>query len=774
MDSIKHIAIVGGNKEGLSLLPLLEKDPGVRVELIVESNPDALIYKLNELGFRMARKFNIRTSSDLNDLLAGEGYDLIIDASSDPHIRTFLEQEAFQSTEIISELSARLLWAYREEKLPGSGKKSSSKLLASLNEIVQAVNLTKDKKQVSALILKVAIEATDADNGSLMLLDPADNILKVEVAEGIPEEIIPTIRCPIGEGIAGKVARDGKPLLLSGRADDRNFRILRKREDVKSALCVPLMINGSTVGVLNLNNLRTIDGFTEEDLAFITKLAAFDTEILIKSQEYELLRGDARTFRIWKELNSILNSPPPLEERLIQLCRTLSRHFRESVCSIYLLDRSTRELTLTASSLKEFRPSERLKVHLKEGIDGWAASEQEVVILREFPSLDPHAQKAFMSIPLVSEGEVTGVMNIQLISTRGLTEDEETLLRDIGRHLSTAIHSARKEDSAYLRATRMEAVHEAGVNLLSITDLDKLLELIPPSASMIMDADGCILRLSEKDGMMKIRSTYSMWEDEILEKVFELDGEISARVQQTLAPVHIRELGKETGTERFGKVVKSLIALPLLEEGKLQGILTIYDKIPKGSFHATSFGDDDLEILKKYGYFVQKAITHATGSIPSGILLRYDPLTGLPNEAAFQKELENEINRSRRYNRRFILLTFLWNPRKSGMEKYDVEMRNNLVLEICKVLQENIREYDSMARTGPRKIEILFPESYEKIRDLCTRLTRAIRAQKKTPGSILSEMELELKFGYAVFPEDGTDFRDILHQAGRLRLGATI
>jgi diguanylate cyclase (GGDEF)-like protein len=777
MEKKKKIAIVGGNKEGLGLLPLLEKDQSIHVEMIVEPNKDALIFKLDELGFRLARKFNIRISSDWNDLLKEEDLDIIIDASSNPSARAFLKKQKLESIEIVSSLSARLLWEDRskEEGMPtDASQRRHSKLLASLNEIVEAVNLTKDKRQVTSLILKVAIESTGANNGSLMLLDAVENVLKVEVAEGIPSDIIPTIRCPLGEGIAGRVALEGKPLLLSGKADDSTFRILREREDVKSALCVPLTINGSTVGVLNLNNLKSIDGFTKEDLAFITKLAAFDAEILLKSQEYEVLKGNAHTFQIWKEFNQILNAPGPLHERLLKVCRTISNHFRESVCSIYLFDKNSKELTLKASSIKDFTTSNHFRINLKEGIDGWAANEQEVVVLKDYPSLDSRSKKAFMSIPLVSEGEINGIMNIQLISSQGLSEEEESLLRDIGRHLTDGVKSAQKEDSANMRATKIEAINEAGINILSIMDMNRLIELIPPSVAMIMDADGCILRLREKDGGIKIRSTYSMWEDEIQDKIFELDEQISEQVERSREPVHIVDLADQEGFERFGRVIKSVIGIPILENGWVQGVITIYDKIPKGSFHATSFGSEDLEIFKKFAHYVEKAMINVRGNEQSRIFLNYDKLTGLPNENAFKQEIENEINRSSRFKRRFILLTLCWSYHKPRIEQYDVEIRNNMILEIVDVLKENVREYDTLARTGPLKFSILFPESVERIKDLSTRLIRAIRRKKKHPGATLSTVDLEFKFGYAVFPEDGTELETILQRADLLRLGSKI
>ena len=75
--------------------------------------------------------------------------------------------------------------------------------------------------------------------GSLMLLDPERRHLCIRVAMGVEPELWPKIRVPLGEGIAGWVAAEGRPLRLRGRADSETYHIVRERTDVESALCVP-------------------------------------------------------------------------------------------------------------------------------------------------------------------------------------------------------------------------------------------------------------------------------------------------------------------------------------------------------------------------------------------------------------------------------------------------------------------------------------------------------------------------------------------------------
>ena len=65
--------------------------------------------------------------------------------------------------------------------------------------------------------------------------------LRVRVAVGIEPELWKKISVPVGDGIAGRVAEEGRALRLRGKADQQAFRIVRERFDVESAVSVPLV-----------------------------------------------------------------------------------------------------------------------------------------------------------------------------------------------------------------------------------------------------------------------------------------------------------------------------------------------------------------------------------------------------------------------------------------------------------------------------------------------------------------------------------------------------
>ena len=110
---VKNIAIIGANKEGLKLLPVLMGDPRTRICVIADPNKDAMLFKLKELGYRLAPGRKITVTTDLNEIKKVEGLDIIVNALQDQATEKFLEAPEFKDMEKLGPLSTRLIWGVR-------------------------------------------------------------------------------------------------------------------------------------------------------------------------------------------------------------------------------------------------------------------------------------------------------------------------------------------------------------------------------------------------------------------------------------------------------------------------------------------------------------------------------------------------------------------------------------------------------------------------------------------------------------------------------------
>jgi len=128
---------------------------------------------------------------------------------------------------------------------------------------------------------------------SLMLLQEKTGELRIVHATGLPQEVIATSRQPVGRGIAGWVAKEGKPLFT------RDITLLPQyqesdystRYSTGSFMSLPITLNGKVIGVLNGSNKLTGGELTEEDLALGKSLVSVLTLALAN---FRLLRQQSR------------------------------------------------------------------------------------------------------------------------------------------------------------------------------------------------------------------------------------------------------------------------------------------------------------------------------------------------------------------------------------------------------------------------------------------------------------------------------------------------
>lgn len=154
---------------------------------------------------------------------------------------------------------------HRRQKLPSLSEAPRADL-SPLLAASHAVNSALGVQEALQVVLGSAKDLLHAQEGSVMLLGH-DGYLRILASEGIPHQIASEVTVAPGEGIAGKVAQSGVPLLIGGHPDETQFRsFVEKDRPLRSAVSVPLKAAGRTIGVLNLNITAGDRSFDDQDL----------------------------------------------------------------------------------------------------------------------------------------------------------------------------------------------------------------------------------------------------------------------------------------------------------------------------------------------------------------------------------------------------------------------------------------------------------------------------------------------------------------------------
>jgi diguanylate cyclase (GGDEF)-like protein len=194
------------------------------------------------------------------------------------------------------ELLAMVRLASDFYQLKKSGRDLSSRLqmkdleLTIFNEIGKTITSTLQLKRVLNIIINNMTDIIHSEAWSLSLVDEKTNNLAFEAGVGSKADQTKNVQLKMGQGIAGWVAREAKPIIIPDVTKD--LRFLKALEEspsfgTKSILCVPLISKGKVLGVIELINKVGGDPFDKRDLDLLSTLADFAAIAIENARLYQ-------------------------------------------------------------------------------------------------------------------------------------------------------------------------------------------------------------------------------------------------------------------------------------------------------------------------------------------------------------------------------------------------------------------------------------------------------------------------------------------------------
>ena len=141
---------------------------------------------------------------------------------------------------------------------------------------------------VDELLTRV-IGILGVDTAAILLLDEEENELVARAAKGLEEEVERGVRIPVGRGFAGRIAATRMPVRIQNIADFDIYNPILREKGLHSLLGVPLLVEGSVVGVLHVGTL-TERAFDDDDTELLQR-AADRAGLAITSRLTEHERG---------------------------------------------------------------------------------------------------------------------------------------------------------------------------------------------------------------------------------------------------------------------------------------------------------------------------------------------------------------------------------------------------------------------------------------------------------------------------------------------------
>jgi HD-GYP domain-containing protein (c-di-GMP phosphodiesterase class II) len=161
--------------------------------------------------------------------------------------------------------------------LIGHVEQLNSTGLGLTHEVLRRTRSAQYMTQMLEQVIKMAQTTLNVDAASILLFRDNDQELFFEAASGPVGKVLRQVKLNSQYGIAGQVARTGKPLVVNDVSRSENFHKIMDTTtgfSTRSLICAPLIVHRRILGVIEVINKLDGTDFDEKDLDIVLSIAA--------------------------------------------------------------------------------------------------------------------------------------------------------------------------------------------------------------------------------------------------------------------------------------------------------------------------------------------------------------------------------------------------------------------------------------------------------------------------------------------------------------------
>ncbi len=219
-------------------------------------------------------------------------------------IRFLLAEDNGYLNSRLSESLSALLDNLAEISQRTTQRKVEQDNLVALVEIGKVINSSLDLDEVLRIVMDNIIRLTGAERGFLMLKNKTDE-LTTRIARNWEQESIDPSEYALSQTIINQVVVDGQAVLTTNALQDPRFE---SRESIivynlRSILCVPLVVKGDLIGVIYADNRVRTGIFKEAERNLLTAFANQAAVAIENARLFESVRQTLEEVTQLKTLN---------------------------------------------------------------------------------------------------------------------------------------------------------------------------------------------------------------------------------------------------------------------------------------------------------------------------------------------------------------------------------------------------------------------------------------------------------------------------------------
>ena len=294
-------------------------------------------------------------------------------------------------------------------------------------------------------------ELVQGESGSIWLFDPVNELIELKTQQGWNDEFIGS-SYKLGEGIPGLVVQLGQAMVAREFCQDEQVpeEIRRQIPPGIGGACVPLHTEDSTVGVMFINVTLPRE-LTPGEIRILTALAEIGGNSIHRMFLHEQTVKQLERLAALRSIDLAISSVFELQVTLTIVINEVVKQLQVDAACILLIQHRSR-LEYVVGQGFYTRNIEATSLRISEGNAGRAVMERRVVAVPDLEHIDGRFMRAqlladegfisYYAVPLITKGEVQGVLEI--FHRSRLAPDREWLsfLETLGGQAAIAIENS--------------------------------------------------------------------------------------------------------------------------------------------------------------------------------------------------------------------------------------------------------------------------------------------------------------------------------------------
>ncbi len=329
--------------------------------------------------------------------------------------------------------------------------------------------------------------------------------------------------------------------------------------------------------------------------------------------------------RALHDIGAALSGAWNLDATLQKITETTADVMHVDSCSIYLWDKKQNALVLKASTGLSPAAFNVGKLQIGEGITGKAAETGKPIAVRDavndprfkyIPGTEEQKFKSLAAMPLISQGNIIGAMNVQTTTFHHWTLPEIDLLSLIAELAAGALERAELLDNLQRQVNELSTLAQVSKTITQPLYLDEMLAVICEMTAQIMSAKGTALLLfDEENDELALRATYGLQREHAAISPIDVETSLTGRAIMRGEPVIVRDLQQEPSYKNRAlarrEELRSFLSVPVSVRGKVIGAFNCY----MGSLH--TFTPQEIELFSTLANQTALALENANLAMSS-------------------------------------------------------------------------------------------------------------------------------------------------------------